>query len=122
MPDVEPMGPSARILTEAGGVAMCPPGSVYRFTCSPACNDGARSCANDPILRVCDAARDESACEAGLRSAVLGEGSANCGGPCQGVVVSCPASGVVRLAGYNASGGVFLCEARGRMVPRESQR
>jgi hypothetical protein len=115
--DAAPIGPPLRILTEAGSIAMCPAGRVYRFTCSPTCGDGARSCANTPTIRVCDAARTEAECLNGLPAAVLGEGSAQCGLACAGAQVQCPAAGVVRLAGFNApAGGVFVCEARGRDV------
>jgi hypothetical protein len=111
-------GPPLRLLTEAGGgVAMCPAGRRYRFTCSPTCGDGARACANTPELRVCDAARSDADCLNGVPAAVLGQGTAGCGGACVGVDVICPSAGVVKLAGFNApSGGVFICEARGRDV------
>lgn len=117
MTDTGPPPMVARILTEAGSVAMCPAGSTYRFTCSPTCNDGARSCANSPVIRVCDAAKSDMDCMNGTSDAILAEGSANCGGACSGVTVLCPDQGVVKLAGYNApAGGVFVCEARGRVV------
>lgn len=106
----------ARLLDEVGSVAMCPPGATYRFTCSPTCDDGARSCANSPVIRVCDAARSDMDCMLGVSAAVLAEGSANCGGSCQGVTVACPDQGVVKLAGYNAGGGIFVCTAHGRAL------
>jgi hypothetical protein len=116
--DAAPPGPPLRMLTEAGGgVAMCPPGRIYRFSCSPTCGDGPRACANTPTIRVCDAGRTDMECLSGVPAAVLGEGSAGCGGVCTGVQVQCPSAGVVKLAGFNApAGGVFLCEARGRDV------
>jgi hypothetical protein len=117
MTEAGPAPALARILTEAGSVAACPGGSTYRFTCSPTCDDGPRSCANAPVIRVCDASQSDMACMTGAAGAVLAEGSANCGGACTGVLVACPAMGVVKLAGFNETGGVFLCEARGRLVP-----
>ena len=116
MTEAGPPPAMARLLSEAGNVAMCPPGATYTFSCSPACNDGARSCANSPVIRVCDAARTDMECMVGAAGVILGEGSANCGGSCQGVTVACPDQGVVKLAGYNAGGGIFVCEARGRAV------
>lgn len=115
--DAGPAPVRGRILTEAGSVASCPMGSMLRFTCSPTCGDGDRSCGNTPIIRICDAAASDADCEAGLSNAVLAEGSANCGGACSGVVVVCPEQGVVKLAGYNApAGGPFVCTARGRAL------
>lgn len=115
--DAGPAPMRGRMLTEAGSVASCPMGSMLRFTCSPTCGDGDRSCGNTPIIRICDAAASDADCEAGLSNAVLAEGSANCGGACSGVVVACPEQGVVKLAGYNApAGGAFVCVARGRAL------
>lgn len=112
--DAAMMPAVARILDEAGAVANCPQGRMMRVTCSPTCGDGARSCANAPVIRVCDAGQSDTACMMGAASAVLGEGSANCGGPCTGVTVLCPDTGAIKLAGYNMGGGIFVCAAQAR--------
>ncbi len=112
--DAAPMAAIARMLDEAGNVASCRQGSMVLVTCSPTCGDGPRSCANNPVIRVCDAGRSDMACMMGAADAVLGEATANCGGACTGVTVTCPDTGAIKFAGYNAGGGAFVCAARAR--------
>jgi hypothetical protein len=93
----------------AGGsnVVVCRVGSSYTITCNPACGGGVMSCANDPLLVVCDGSQSESLCIRGM--SILARGDDSCGNLCPSLILACPPSGSFLLMGHEKHGGIFYC-------------
>jgi hypothetical protein len=89
--------------TRDPGTIPCTPGEAITV----ACGCGVGSCSGDPVLRVCDGARDVRACADALE--VIAESDDACGTRCPSAALVCPPGGSITVIHRAFREGGYEC-------------